>query len=289
MLGADCWSGAIRLSDSEIEQLLDDDIRFGDLTTRALGIADFQGSMSFKPRRDMVLCGVDEAARLLSMLGAEVVFQSRSGSQIRAGELVLEAQGSAAALHAGWKIAQTLMEWASGVATATAEIVAAARVVVPDIAVSVTRKSVPYTRKLALKAAFAGGGEVHRFGLSDTVMLFSEHRGFSRVFEDLATTIGRLKRRLPERMIMVEVTSEAEARAAVTADVIQLEKFTPEAALSVMLSIRKREDGRPVIAAAGGINAANAAQYAQSGVDTLVTSAPFYAKPIDIQVHIEPS
>ncbi len=287
MPGAGCWSGAIRLSDAEIEQLLDHDVRFGDLTTRTLGIGDLPGSMSFKPRRDMVLCGVDEAARLLSMLGAEVVFQSKSGAYIRAGELVLEAQGSASALHAGWKVAQTVMEWASGVATAMAEIIAAARAVVPDIAVSVTRKSVPYTRKLALKAALAGGGEVHRLGLSDTVMLFPEHRGFSRAAEDLGATISRLKRSLPERMIMVEVTSEADALAAAMADVIQLEKFTPEAAQEVMRSIRKREDGRPVIAAAGGVNATNAAQYAKSGVDALITSAPFYAKPIDIQVRIE--
>lgn len=290
MSGVEVWSGAIRLSDTEIERLLDDDARFGDLTTRALGIGGLPGRISFKPRHDLVLCGVDEAARLLAKLGATVTFQSETGARIRAGELVLAAQGNAGALHAGWKVAQTVMEWASGVASMTAGIIAAARVEAPDIALSVTRKSVPFTRGLALKAALAGGGEVHRLGLSDTVMLFPEHRGFSAQMEDLATTIGRLKRRLPERMIMVEVTSEADALAAAMAmaDVIQLEKFTPEAARSVMLSIRKREDGRPLIAAAGGINAENAARYAQSGVDVLVTSTPFYAKPLDIQVRIEP-
>jgi molybdenum transport protein len=45
-------------------------------------------------------------------------------------------------------------------------------------------------------------------------------------------------------------------------------------------------DGRPVIAAAGAINAQNAGDYAKAGVDTLVTSALFYAKPVDIQVRI---
>jgi molybdenum transport protein len=56
----------------------------------------------------------------------------------------------------------------------------------------------------------------------------------------------------------------------------------------VVQGIKKRVDGRPVIAAAGGINAQNAGEYAKAGADTLVTSAPFYAKPVDIQVRINP-
>jgi molybdenum transport protein len=67
--------------------------------------------------------------------------------------------------------------------------------------------------------------------------------------------------------------------------VVQHEKFTPNILARVVLS-RKTVDGRPVIAAAGAINAQNAGDYAKAGVDTLVTSALFYAKPVDIQVRI---
>jgi molybdenum transport protein len=52
--------------------------------------------------------------------------------------------------------------------------------------------------------------------------------------------------------------------------------------------IQKRADGRPVIAAAGGINAQNAGDYTRAGADTLVTSAPYYAKPAEIQVCLAP-
>jgi molybdenum transport protein len=89
---------------------------------------------------------------------------------------------------------------------------------------------------------------------------------------------------------MIEVTSEEEALAAAEAfaDVIQLEKFDPAAARRVVNSIRKRENGRPVIAAAGGITVRNAAVFAATGVDALVTSSPFQARPLDIKVVIEP-
>lgn len=280
----------MRLSDMEIERLLDEDMRFGDMTTRALGIADASARMIFTARQPLVLCGSDEAARLLSRLGASVSTVARSGTHCDKGALLLEATGPAAALHAGWKAAQTLMEWASGIATLTGEIVTAVRAVAPKVAVLCTRKSIPFTRQLSLKAVIAGGGGIHRLGLSDTIMLFPEHRALMGSAGDLGDAIGKLKERFPERSVMVEVTSEADAAKAAEAmaDVIQLEKFSVEAVRRVAQQIERRRDGRPIIAAAGGIDVQNATDYAQAGANTLVTSAPFYAMALDVRVRIEP-
>ena len=274
----------MRLSDAEIDCLLDEDGCFGDVTTRALGIGSKRGRMTFTARRELVLCGSDEASRLLARHGATVTFAAQTGTWSSRVALLFAVEGPAAALHAGWKTAQTLMEWASGIATLTHEIVTAARASAPRIAVLCTRKAVPFTRRLSLKAVLAGGGEIHRFGLSDTIMLFDEHPS------DLKAIIAKLKARAPERAVMVEVTSEADAflAAEAMADVIQLEKFEPCAVARVLTKIRKRIDGRPVIAAAGGVTAQNAGDYAKAGADTLVTSAPYYAKPVGIQVCIGP-
>jgi molybdenum transport protein len=280
----------LRLSDADIDRLLDEDVRFGDLTTRALGIGDRPGRMSFSARQDLVLCGVDEAARLLTRAGASIRFQASTGTRAAKGTLLLDAEGPAAALHAGWKLAQTVMEWASGVATLTHRIVTAARAGAPRVVVLCTRKPVPFTRQISLKAVIAGGGEIHRLGLSDTIMLFPEHRVFLDGTTTLAAAIGRFKERVPERSVMVEVNTEAEAleAAEAMADVIQLEKFEPAAVARVVKSVRKRADLRPIIAAAGGIAVDNAGSYARSGADALVTSAPFYAWPADVQVLIAP-
>ena len=132
--------------------------------------------------------------------------------------------------------------------------------------------------------------------LSQEIMGFAEGSGLLwlagvangvGLFASPSWTITMLKECAPERAIMVEVTSEADAfgAAEAMAYVVQHEKFTPNILARVVLR-RKRVDGRPVIAAAGAINAQNAGDYAKAGADTLVTSALFYAKPVDIQVRM---
>lgn len=279
------------LSDADIDALIREDLGGDDLTTRTLAIGARAGRMQFRARQPMVAACLPEAARMLERLGCGARCLAEPGVILAAGTPLLEARGSAASLHAGWKSAQTLVEWASGIATATRALVDAARTARPDIAVHCTRKTVPMTRALAARAVLAGGGEIHRRGLFDTVMLFPEHRAFLDRPADIAAAVVALRRRLPERAIMVEVVTETEALAAAEAfvDVIQLEKFTPEAAARVVAAVVRRPDGRPVIAAAGGVTAANASAYAASGVDVLVTSAPYYAPPQDVQVTILPN
>ncbi|HEY0909128.1 MAG TPA: ModD protein, partial [Bradyrhizobium sp.] len=200
---------------------------------------------------------------------------------------LLEATGDAGALHAGWKVAQTLMEWSAGIASSVREISDAARAVTPSITVACTRKSVPMTRALSIKAVLAGGGAMHRTGLGDTILVFPEHRAFLHG-ETLQTTLVRLRAAAPERAIVVEVADECDAMLAVAAgaDVVQLEKFPPNA---VALLLKRLAGVRPAhtkIAAAGGVNAGNAAAYAEAGADVLVTSAPYTARPRDVQVRI---
>lgn len=277
------------LSDADIERLFDEDVRYGDLTTRALGIGADPGVMQFFARQDMAVSGLEETARLMARLDVTITASCTTGEWVTQGTKLLTAEGSAAALHMAWKMSQNLMEWASGIATATRGIVIAASGSGRHVPVLCTRKSVPFTRQLALKSVLAGGGEIHRIGLSDTILLFPEHRVFLAQPLDLAAAVARMRALVPERAVMVEVISEADAlhAAQAFADVIQLEKFSPASVRNVVASIRKRADGRPVIAAAGGVNSVNAADYVQAGADALITSAPFQAPPCDIQVRID--
>ena len=112
-------------------------------------------------------------------------------------------------LHAGWKAAQTLIEWASGIATAVQ----------------------------AIKQA-AGGGVMHRTGLSDTVLLFAEHRAFLPDQEAQAL-IRLLRADVPERKIALEVgdVPEALAFAEADADILQLEKFGADLVAQVVQAV----------------------------------------------------
>ena len=270
-----------RLCDTHLLALLADDLPLGDLTTQTLDIGAQTAQMSFAARQPMTAAATEEAVRLLELAGAEATLLAATGTAVPAGGLILRAQGTAAQLHSGWKAAQTLVEWASGIASATAAIVAAAG----GVAVACTRKTAPGTKDLSVRAVLAGGGVMHRLGLSETLLLFAEHRLFLE--EHPAQTIARLRRSQPEKKIVVEVANGAEARcwAEAGADVLQLEKFTPEAVSALRLALNAMAvSNRALLAAAGGVRADNAATYVAAGADFLVSSAPYSAAPKDVQV-----
>ncbi|KAB2922639.1 MAG: ModD protein [Dechloromonas sp.] len=268
------------LPDAELERLLGEDAPSGDATTFALAIGRCHGRLDFRARFDMVVCGSEEARRMGELRGlAAVGTVVASGTALAPGERILALEGDAAALHAVWKTAQTLMEYLSGIATATAEIVSAARSGEPDCAVVCTRKNFPGTKAATIKAVLAGGASPHRLSLSETLLVFAEHRAF--LSETPAATVARLRRQWPERAVVVEVGNEREARtwAAAGADILQLEKWPVDAVAALAQQIPGMR-----IAAAGGINATNAAAYARAGSRILVTSAPYFAGPRDVAV-----
>jgi molybdenum transport protein len=279
----------VPVSDADIDRLIAEDVGFGDLTTAALGIGDIPAVIRFAARHPLVVCATEEAARIFGHLGADVRVLARSGRFAEPGTALLEASGPAAVLHAAWKAAQVLVEWASGIATAVHDVRRAAASVDPHVSVACTRKAAPLSRALAIKAVRAGGGTMHRTGLSDTVLVFPEHRAFLPQIDE-AALIARLRAAAPERRLVVEVTDVASALrfAAAGADVLQLEKFTPMAVAELAAALAPLPH-RPVLAAAGGISPANAAAYAEAGADVLVTSWPYAAGPRDVQVRLGPA
>ena len=273
------------LSDGWLQTLLNDDVPYGDLTSFVLELGTMSAVMRFTARYEMVLCGSEEVRRLgeLQGLSAADLFRP-SGSRLQAGEPILTLAGPADALHRVWKTAQTLMEYLSGVATGTADLLAAARRGNPQVAVACTRKNFPGTKAAAMKAILCGGALPHRLGLSETLLLFAEHRLFLGD-ETAEQTVARLRQQCPERKLVVEVSSVAEAEvwAAAGADVLQLEKLPP-AEVAALVQRSHRYPQRPVVAVAGGVSLANAEAYAATGAQVLVSSAPYQAPPKDVQV-----
>jgi molybdenum transport protein len=277
-----------QLPDADIERFIEEDMPYGDLTTSLLGIGEKQGSITFSSRHLTVLSCTEEACRVLERCGARVTSSMPSGTSVEAGVMFLSAEGSAASLHAGWKVALNLLEYASGIATRTAAIVNSARAVNPAVSVVTTRKSFPGTKKVAIKAIMAGGAMPHRLGLSESILVFRHHTAFQGGLESFLETLPSLKQRAPENRILVEAdtTEEALKIAAAGADVVQVDKM-PTEELSILVAGIHRQFPGVKVSAAGGINADNAALYAATGVDILVLSSVYFGKPSDIAATIQ--
>ena len=275
------------IPDQELAAFLADDAGRGDLTTHLLAIGLLPGTMHLAARQVMVAACCEEAERLLRMAGCTVERTASSGERLNAGAPILTARGSAGAIHRGWKVAQNLVEIASGIATNTRQIVDAAWTVRPVISVVCTRKTVPGAKLLSVKAIMAGGASPHRLGLAETILVFAEHRAFLQG-EAPDSVVARLKAAAPEKKVMVEVANVADALlwSRAGADVIQVDKLPPSG-IEELARLLADLPHRPVVSAAGGINERNAADYARAGADVLVTSAPYTARPADVAVTIE--
>ncbi len=265
-----------------LEEWLFEDIGRGDITTRLLGIEDVEGRAELYVREECVVACSEEAAEVYRLAGAEARVLRASGSLVGPGEVIVEAVGPAGALHAAWRVAQTLLAVCSGVATKTRRMVERARRVNPRIAILSTRKAPPGLRAVLHKAVIAGGGLPHRAGLDDSVLVFDNHLvflegGLKEAVERLSKGVG------VARNWGVEVRSLEDALLAARAgaDFIQFEKVPPHV-LSRYVEVLRREAPGVRIGAAGGIDEHNLEEYAATGVDFIVTSAVYHAKPIDV-------
>lgn len=279
-------------SDELLDRLLTDDAPLGDLTTRSLGIAGENGRMTFMPRRDGRVSGLAVALGLMKKLGLDAASDFNDGDPISSGTVLLSAFGRAEALHLAWKVTQNVMEWCCGVATHTDAMLSAGRSANPRLHLACTRKSIPGTKPLAQAAVIHGGGIMHRAGLSETILLFAAHRAFTPAPSDFAAHIAALRRAAPEKQVIVEADNMIEARDILEAPaegrphVLQLDKF-PARETAEVVALARHQAPEVKVSAAGGVNLLNIAEYAATGVDLVVSSAPYYAKPLDIKVLME--
>lgn len=276
----------IYIPDSRLDDIIAEDVPYIDLTSEALGIGGSSGSMEYFTREECVLCCTEEAIRIMGRLGVEVDWSLPSGSRLSSGQVFLRAQGTAAGLHAVWKVCLNLFDHYSAVATKTAGMVEAVHGANPDCEVLTTRKSCPGIKDLLVKAVMTGGAFPHRLGLSETVLVFDQHIEFMGGFDSFVEEIPRIRRRCIEKKLFVEATAQqASILARAGVDGIQLDKVAPES-LGPLVEELRAIDPRITLIVAGGITPENAAEYASTGVDGVATTAPFTAKPIDMSARM---
>ena len=281
-------SDTVFFSHAEIDAWIAEDAGLLDLTTHLLGVGARPAAICFRLRQDGVAAGTEQAARVLAHCGARAEVLQPSGQRVAAGSALLMAEGPGGAVLRGWKVAQNLLEYACGVADATARMVDAVQQAAPGVAVLTTRKHPPGLRKLALTATLAGGALPHRLGVGETILVFDQHRALLSDWPALASRLQALQGAVAEKTLVVEAHDLQEAQQAIAAgaQVVQFDKATPQALTSWCAELRARHP-RIGLLAAGGIRLANAAAYAASGVDALVTSSLHHAPPADVGVTVE--
>lgn len=272
------------IPNSALESIIAEDIPWNDVTTEALDISTRSGAISCFPKIDGVVSGIDIAKRMFESVGLKVTHCAKDGAFYAAQTSVLEAAGRADQIHAVYKTAQNIMEYSSGISNRVRQMVEEASSVNPNVKIAVTRKHFPGTKAISLNAALLGGAIVHRAGLSESILVFDQHRVFCA---NPADAVKAAKLHEPEKKIAVEVCSAEEGLEFIEAgaDIIQCERFSC-VDLRSFVTAAKATRADVIVNAAGGINASNAKEYAAAGADVLVTSWVYFGKPFDIKMKI---
>ncbi len=266
-----------------------EDLGYGDITTDALVKPGAVATGHVVCNEPAVIAGLAETLALLELVGCTGTLNVQDGTRVSEGTRLLGINGPARSLLIIERTMLNLLSHMSGVATATAELVAIAKQASGHTRVACTRKTLPGLRYFEKKAVELGGGDTHRLRLDDAVLIKDNHLSLSGSVSDSVKT-ARSKVSFTKK-IEVEVTepSQAVEAAEAGADIILLDNMEPgEVRKTVSLFERKKLRSRIILEASGRINKQNIEGYVRTGVNVVsVGSITHSARSIDMSMDVK--
>ncbi len=259
--------------DDLIELCIREDIGDGDHTSLACIPADEHGRMRLLCKQEGVIAGIEIAQIVLRRLDPEMHFEQilHDGDRVRPGDVAFYVSGRLRSLLQAERILLNIMQRMSGVATQTAVYVK--RLEGLHTRVLDTRKTTPGMRVLDKMAVKIGGGENHRMGLFDMILLKDNHIDFAGGIEK---AIRRVRDYLTERGRQLPIECEVRSLedidkvfAAGGVDRIMFDNFTPEMTRRAVEKVA----GRCETESSGGITLDTIREYAECGVDFISVGA----------------
>jgi nicotinate-nucleotide pyrophosphorylase (carboxylating) len=271
-----------------VKSALAEDIGGGDVTTLATVPKNLTFKTVMRAREPLVVAGLEFAQAAFRRLSSAVKIEHlvHDGTHVARGDNLLRITGSARAILTAERVALNFVQHLSGIATLTAQFVAAVkntRVQILD-----TRKTTPGWRRFEKYAVACGGGRNHRIGLFDMVIIKDNHLAALRNEKPnaVAAAVQLARKKYPKLKIEVEAdTLEQVTQAAdAGADIILLDNMTPEQ----MRQAVKIAKGRAKTEASGGVNLGTVRAIAGSGVDFISVGAITHsARAVDIGLDFE--
>ncbi len=251
---------------SYLLRFIEEDAPFGDLTSEAVVPEGTKARAVIIAKQEGVIAGVEEAKVLFEHFGVEAEVKKLDGEEVKRGDVIIELKGDARVILLVERTALNVMGRMSGIATEVKKLVERVKAVNPKVRVAGTRKTL--LKPIDKRAIIIGGGEPHRFSLSDAILIKDNHLALVPLEE----AIRRAKAFSVYKVVEVEVESlEGALRAArAGADVVMLDNMTPEE-IAETIEALKREGlcERVKIEVSGGITPKNIEEYAELDVDVI--------------------
>ena len=270
--------------DDIIKTALTEDINYIDSTADLLIPEDSISSAYFMSKADGVLCGLEVALRVFTILDPEMKIECRfkDGDKVKYGDIIAEFTGHTRLMLKAERTSLNLLQHMSGISSYTnkcVELVKGTNASIAD-----TRKTLPGLRPLQKYAVTVGGGRNHRYNLTDAAMLKDNHidagGGIANAVSKLKSKLGHMTK------VELEVRNLDELNQALEAgvDVIMLDNMSPE----LMKQAVDITAGKALLEASGGITDETLREIAETGVDIISMGALTHSvKAFDISLKIK--
>jgi nicotinate-nucleotide pyrophosphorylase (carboxylating) len=261
---------------------LEEDIGNGDLTTTLLIPENQKSRALVVAKENFIVAGMPFAWEVFNIFDSRTEFNLffDEGSKVRKGDMIAEIRGETRTLLSCERVALNILQRLSGIATLTNKFVeevkgTSARIV--D-----TRKTTPGLRFMEKYAVRIGGGNNHRFGLYDGVLIKDNHIEAAGGIK-AAVTLARRSRHLSKIEVEVESISDLKEALSAGADVIMLDNMSVEDMRAAVATVK----GRAVTEASGNITLKRVRDVAETGVDLISVGALTHSAPAaDISMKI---
>jgi nicotinate-nucleotide pyrophosphorylase (carboxylating) len=250
---------------------IDEDAPFGDITSESI-VPDVSCQALIRTEREGIVAGLQEVGVLFSHFGVKVKPETGDGELVKEGVVLLTLSGPAKEILLIERTALNIIGRMSGIATHTKRMMDQVKKVNPKCRVAATRKTCPGLRVLDKKAVALGGGDAHRSGLSDGILIKDNHL----ILVPLIEAIRNAKAKNSYRKIEIEVETVEDALAAAQegADIILLDNMTPDRIRNTVMHLEKAGlRDRVTIELSGGITADTISEYARTGADVISIGA----------------
>ena len=266
---------------------LKEDIGDGDHSTLCCIPAGVDGKAVLKIKQDGVIAGMQVAEKIFRQLQPGIVYTKfcEDGDRVKSGDNAFEVQAKVHVILQCERLVLNCMQRMSGIATLTRQY--SDKLKGYKTKILDTRKTTPNFRLLEKEAVRIGGGENHRMGLYDMIMLKDNHIDYAGGLEKAIESANEyVQMNSPRLLVEVETRTLDDVKKVIAVGLgkvnrIMLDNFSPPLIIEAMKIINDQFETE----ASGGINLDNLIEYAETGVDYISIGALIHqAKSLDLSL-----